>query len=100
MANLYVVEYEDVLMYGNAVTQAPIVPELTTQKVAFTTSTASAAFNDRTRLVEITSDADCHLAFGAGTPAATTSKQLLKANTPKFFAVRGKGLKVAAVTAV
>lgn len=78
-------------------------PALTHQKVTFTTSTASAAFNNETAFVRLISDTDCYLLFSPAPTAVTATNILLKANTVEFFGcnravVKGDGLKVAAVT--
>jgi len=96
MANLYVREYVSP-RNDNAVLPAPTEPAQADQKVAFTTSTASAAFGVKTKYVRLIADADCHIQFGES-PTATTSSALMKANTVEYFCVH-PGYKVAAVTA-
>lgn len=78
-------------------------PALTHQKVTFTTTTQSAAFNNDTAFIRAISDTDCYLLFGENPTAVTATNILLKANTVEFFGtnravVQGAGLKVAAVT--
>lgn len=80
MAYLYITEYSspnpkdrdgDVML--------ALEPAIAEQKVEFTTSTQSAAFNAATSVIRIIADADCHLEFGAN-PTATANNQLLPAN--------------------
>lgn len=95
MANLYITEYSNLGLNGNA--PIPQEPAVTGQNVSFTTSTASAAFNERTRFVRLVASADCYVKFGTG-PTATTSDQFLSAEMEYFRGVpEGKAYKVAAV---
>lgn len=96
MANLYITEYAE--MAKNSLSQAVPVPQepaVAEQKVAFSTATASAAFDSGTKFVKLTADADCHVEFGAD-PTAAVTNQPLKANTPQFFGVVA-GQKVSAI---
>jgi hypothetical protein len=100
MASLYVTEY---LGLGRAaldtVTQAPTEPALTEQLVAIGgSSTQSAAFSTRTRLVRVHCDAICSVAFGPNPTAVNTAKRLA-ANQTEYFAVNG-GDKLAVITNV
>lgn len=93
---MYIQEYTNLSVDGRGFqVQAGQEPAVTSQKVSFTTSTASAAFDETTRFVRITCDADAHLQFAVA-PTATTSMMEVQADTPEFFGVI-KGQKVAAV---
>ena len=98
MAVLYITEFADAGMnFPTVATQPPLAE----QKVTFTTSTASAAFNAKTSLVRIHTDSICSIEFvGAGALAvATTSTARMAANQTEYFIVpRGQGYSVAAVT--
>lgn len=101
MANLYITEFVAIPKDGPYGTSTPMpvgaTPAIAEQKVAFTTTTQSAAFNAATRYVRVISDTNCHLAFGAN-PTATTSSMRVVADVPEYFGVVA-GQKVAAVTA-
>jgi hypothetical protein len=100
MATLWIAEFSGVAAVGSSVTQAPIVPPVAQQAVTFTTSVASAEFSANTQLVRIVADAACHIVFGGGTPSATTGSAIrLAAGAAEFFAIPGRGLKVAAILA-
>lgn len=98
MASLYISEYERLV---EDATGKPVLagmePAVTTQKVTFSTSAASAALNSRTRYVRIVVDANAHLAFGSS-PTATTNDAPIQANSPEYFGVVNAGIKIAAVT--
>lgn len=75
-----------------------VEPALAVQKTTIGgTSVASAAFNAKTRFVELHTDAICSYKVGAAPTAAATDTRMA-ANTTKFFAVRESGLKVAQIT--
>ena len=102
MAKLYVTEFGEM---GNpplsadigGVPQVARMPSIGTQVVTFTTSTASATFNDRTRFIRVHTDAACHITVAAS-PTATTSMLKMVADQTEYFAVT-PGQKIAAVTA-
>jgi len=100
MANLYIQEYLKVATDGQGhVVQAGIEPAIKSQKVTFTTSTQSNAFDNSTTFVRLYSDTACYLLFGTNPTAVTASGLPLAANTAEFFAIYpGQSLKVAAVT--
>ena len=103
MANMYISEYSQMgqdggSSGGGAVAQLPAEPAAATQKVAFTTTTASAAFNAETRIVCVRLDAAGHVSFGATAPTATTNHRLLTAGQDYYFGVK-PGHFIAAVTA-
>lgn len=92
MSTLYVTEF------GSA-GRMPVAtaPAVRTQAVTYTTSTASAAFNERTRVVRIISPTACHIKIGES-PTATTSDEYLPADQEAWREV-APGYKVAAVDA-
>ena len=75
-------------MYG-----AQVMRTAATQAVTYTSSTASAAFNEATRLIRVIADADVYLAFGAA-PVATANSIRVTADTVEYFEVNA-GDKVA-----
>ena len=75
-------------MYG-----AQVMRTAATQAVTYTSSTASAAFNEATRLIRVIADADVYLAFGAA-PTATANDIRVPADTVEYFEVNA-GDKVA-----
>jgi hypothetical protein len=95
MAALYITEYQDILRI-NGVVQVPVEPAIAEQKVTFTTSTQSSAFNASTRYVRIHTDAICSIKFGLNPTAVVTEKRMA-ADSTEYFAV-STGHKVAAVT--
>jgi hypothetical protein len=101
MPNLWVTEFlgcGDKSLSGGW-SDYPAVPAITTQTVAFTTSTATAnAFSDACTKVAVSADADCHISFGSS-PTATTSHLRLQSGVVYMFTIAARGLKVAAVAA-
>ena len=95
MAYLFIQEYEELVTDGKG-QMVPVgrEPAVATQRVTFTTSTASTAFNARTKFIRVTGDAAAYLAFGAS-PTATASSMLLPSGAVEYFGVTG-GQKVAA----
>ena len=92
MANIYISEFANLARQSGA--QVGSCPPVAEQKVAYTTSTASAAFATRTTFVRLLADADAHVKFAAS-PTATAANMLLKADVDYFFGVIA-GQKVAA----
>ena len=87
MASMYISEYRGVQAGPNGEPiQAGSEPSITTQKVTFSTATASAAFNAATNLVRISCDAEAHLSFGTA-PTATASHLNIQADSPEYFIV-------------
>lgn len=100
MAKIWITEYRGVGRMADAVTPAPLLPELRVQTVTFTGSTPSAdAFAKDCSLIRLYADAACHVAFGTA-PTATTDSTPLAAGTEMFLAIAPNGTtKVAAVAA-
>jgi hypothetical protein len=94
MAVAYIQEYEKLAVDGSGFTiQAGKEPALASQAVIFTTSVASAAFQERTRFIRVSCNANANLAFGLA-PTATATSMEVQADTPEFFGVI-QGQKVA-----
>ena len=91
MAALYVTEYAWTPQRGLFGMKMPPIAE---QKVSYTTTTASSAFNSLTTMVRVTADADAHLEFGSS-PTATAANMLLPSGHVEYFEVT-PGDKVAA----
>ena len=103
MASMYISEYSHMghdggNIGGGALAQLPQEPSAATQKVTFTTTVASAAFNAETRIICVRLDASGHVSFGNSSVAATTSHKPLTAGTDYYFGVK-PGDYIAAVTA-
>lgn len=82
MADCYIREFTHA--WSEDGTHAPDVfpePAITTQKIAIGASTQSAAFNSRTRAIEIVADGACHYEIGTN-PTASATTGYLPANTP------------------
>jgi hypothetical protein len=97
MATLYITEFE---ASGNAISGAQLqvayLPEVTTQKITFTTSSVqSAALDTKTRFVRIHTTAACHVAVGTN-PTATTDNMRMIADSVEYFGVR-PGYKIAVI---
>ncbi len=97
MAKVYISEYSTMAMdLRGFMMPAGKEPSLVDQTVAITaTSLESLAFNSDTRVVRISTDAVCSIAFGDD-PVATTNSKRLAANQTEFFGVR-PGQKVAVI---
>lgn len=76
---------------------SPILPPIASQTVTFTTTTQSAALNDRTTLVRVHVDAIASVECGTN-PTATTSSMRMAANQTEYFAVAQGDRKLAFVT--
>ena len=71
-------------------------PAVTTQNVSYTTTAASVAFNPRTKWIRVVADADAHIRFGTGTPAAVVTDTRVPADTERYFNIdRGDDVKLA-----
>ena len=94
MATAWVTELEDISRpqpTSEAHSDVPVakMPPVTVQKITFTTSTASNAFNARTRFVRVFTDnagAIAFLNFGT-TPVATTSTTPIEDRATEYFGV-------------
>lgn len=98
MATLYITELDRLPLdqMGRAVA-APMMPPIAEQTKAIGgTSAASNAFDQRTRFIQIHTDAICSVAFGES-PVATTSNQRMAAGETRFYGVQ-PGHKVAVIS--
>jgi len=98
MSNMYIREYKELMRDDNhIVIQIPQEPAITDQKITYTTTAPSAAFNDATKFVCINLDDGGHIIFDS-TPVATVAHKKLAAGVDYYFGVT-KNLKVAAISA-
>ncbi len=75
----------------------PFIYPGTSQKVAYDTTTQSAALGARTSVVRLIASTDAHVKFGANPTALTDgTSTFLKANIEYFFGV-APGSKIAAI---
>jgi hypothetical protein len=94
MSTAYVTELTALAthMTGAQIAQMPPIAE---QKVTFTTSTQSSAFNAATRYIRVHPTSICSIAIGSD-PTATTSTMRLAADQVEYFGVTA-GHKIAFV---
>jgi len=99
MAFLYITEYEHVAQAAGGNMNVGRELAVATQVVAIGGgSLQSAAFNIRTKMVRLHSDAICSISFGTN-PTATTSTPRMAANQTEYFGVAPESsLKVAVIT--
>lgn len=101
MAAIYITEHTKPSIHQGGLLPVVRMPPLATQKVAIGgTSTASAAFNAKTRMIAVHTDAICSIEFSAtagAETAATASSKRMAANTTEYFEV-GPGDKVSVIT--
>lgn len=99
IAVLYITEYADVGVSAGRAIQAPAEPNLAEQTVAIGGASAqSAAFNAKTRVVMLHTDAICSIKFGTN-PTATTSTARMAAGETRFYMVpKDESYKVAVIT--
>jgi hypothetical protein len=105
MATLYITEFSRTTVTGvtgpasQTSTPAPLVPPVAEQAIALSgASAASAAFQNDTTLVMVSTDAPCCLAWGLD-PTAVAGSQRMAANETRFYGVpKGEGLKLAAIS--
>lgn len=88
MADAHILEYDRIVvdMAGNKLPVPP--PPIATQKVTFTTATASAAFNDNTTYIRIVCSAKGHFSMGVA-PTADADDAYFPADLPEFVGVQG-----------
>lgn len=98
MATLYISEYSEA-SFGQVARGLPIAsePPITEQTVSLSgTSAQSAAFNAKTKVIRVHTDAICSVLVGAD-PTATTAKKRLPIDHTEYFAVQ-PGDKIAGIT--
>lgn len=98
MADLYITEFQ---ASGNSVSgaqlQVGVQPAVAMQKVTFSASTQSAAFDSRTVFLRLHPTADCHIIVGTD-PTATTNHMPMLADSTEYFGVL-PGMKLAVIAA-
>ena len=101
MAVLYITEFVKQGRDGagylnqNATPEEPVVAE---QTVAISVGSASsAAFNAKTGMIRLHTDATCSIAVGASPTAVTTNRRLAANTTEYLSVVPGSNLKVAVI---
>ena len=87
MGILRITEYGAIREAEGGLAQVPQEPSLARQKITFTTSTQSAPFNPKTRLIRLLADTDCFVSIGQN-PTADANSTMLKADIPEYFGVR------------
>ena len=93
---LHIAEYDQIgLDSQNQLAQAAQQPAITTQEILV--GSASAEFNDRTKLVELYFTEDMHINFGKPGNAATTD-MLYTAGERIYFTLIGRGFSVDTAT--
>ena len=94
MATAKISEYREMVtdVSGKTVLVAS-EPAVAVQSVAFTTSSASAAFNAKTKFIRVVCDAKAHFEV-SGSPAPTANSPYFPANTPEYLGV-SRDLKIA-----
>lgn len=97
MAKVYITEHTRPTLYAGSLLPVATMPPLATQTVAIGASSAqSSAFNSKTKMVAVHTDAICSIEFGPN-PTATANSKRLAANTTEYFEV-APGDKVAVIT--
>lgn len=99
MAVLFITEYAGLMPSpGGGLGQVPMEPPLAEQTVAIGVEAKSAAFNSKTRVVRLHTDAICSVLLGTA-PTATTGSGRMAANQSEFRGVPlGQAFKVSAIT--
>lgn len=103
MATLYVTEYATIaILQAGRVTQVPMEPPLAEQAIAITAgSTTTAAFNAKTTLVRVETDAICGVTIGTAPTATVVSGGLgsgrFAANQTEYRGIPGPGYKAAVI---
>lgn len=98
MATLYISEYSEAA-FAQVARGLPVAaePPIAEQTVTLSgTSAQSAAFNAKTRIIRVHTDAICSVLVGSN-PTATTAKKRLPADWTEYFAVQ-PGDKIAGIT--
>lgn len=90
-SNLFITEYSSlgfVGQFSNHLIHAPAVSTiLAEQNLAVgVSSIPSAAFNAKTKFLEIVADVDCAIAFGPTAPTADATKHYIPAKSTRYYA--------------
>lgn len=97
MAKVFIAEYPNSRVYQGGLIPVSEMPPLAEQTVAIGGgSTQSAAFNAKTQIIRVHTDAICSIAIGAN-PTATANTARLAANATEYFKV-APGDKIAVIT--
>jgi hypothetical protein len=97
VAKIYVTEHTYPRVSQGAMVPVVSMPPLTTQTVAIGAgSVQSSAFNAKTEMVAVHTDAICSIEFGSN-PTATATSRRMAANTTEYFKV-ATGDKIAVIT--
>lgn len=70
------------------------LPPIASQRVTYTTSTASAVFDSTSNFIRIQCDATAHFVVGA-TPTATNAAPRIAAGGVEYFFLSTRGVKIA-----
>jgi hypothetical protein len=103
MAVLYITEYAQLMPAAapGGVGQVPMEPPIAEQTVSIAAGSAqSAAFNAKTRLVRLHTDAICSIEFGTNPTASATTARMAAGQTEYHGVPNNTGtpLKVAVIT--
>lgn len=97
MAKIYVTEHTRPTIYQGGLLPVAYMPPLATQTVAIGGASAqSAAFNSKTVMVAVHTDAICSIEFGSN-PTATANSKRMAAGTTEYFEVTPSH-KIAVIT--
>lgn len=97
MAKIYVTEHTSPRIVQGGLLPVVTMPPLATQTVAIGgTSAQSSAFNSKTRMVAVHTDAICSIEFGEN-PTATSNSKRMAAGATEYFEVIA-GHKIAVIT--
>ncbi len=100
MAVLYITEYAGLAPSPpGGTSQVPLEPPVAEQTVAIAAgSAASSAFNAKTRLVRLHTDAICSVEFGTAPTASATTARMAQNQTEYHGVPLGASFKVAVIT--
>lgn len=87
MATMLISEFNAIGQGAGTDIQIAHEPAVAHQSVTYTTATASAAFNAKTRFIKMYPSADCYVRFSTAGSAATTAHEFLKGTTDHWRAV-------------
>lgn len=85
-ADCYITEYADVIRTESGQVMPVSAAIVATQRVTYTTTTQSAAFNERTIYIRLVCDSAAHFTFGTN-PSADADDPYIPANAPEYFGV-------------
>ena len=87
MAKIYITEHTEPSIYNGGLKSVVLMPPLATQTLTSSgASQQSAAFNAKTKMIQVHTDGIISLEFGAN-PTVTTNSFRLAANTTMYFEV-------------